>query len=119
MAMMDVSPVQVAVIGGTGDGGMPLAGGLAKTIGDQPNLVVTIISPMVAILVRFVNLYLVTLSGLLTAGGFGLLPLGDFVHAMHTASLASLVPASIGFIKDLVTVFGRLENKFPLLTGSV
>lgn len=115
-----IAPMHVAIIGGPGDGGSPMTTGTVGSTPDhQPNLVVTVITPLTAIAVRFVNLYLVSLSGLVTAGGFGLLPLGDFSHALRTASEAALVPAAIGLIKDLATVFGNLEKKHPLATGAI
>lgn len=119
-----IDPIQVAIIGstsnGTGNGGAPMTTGTVGSTPDhQPNLVVTVITPLTAIMVRFINLYLISLSGLVTAGGFGLLPLGDFSHALKTAAEAALVPAIIGLVKDTATIFSNLEKRFPLATGAI
>ena len=118
-----VKPVEVTVIG-TGDGGVPLSTGtVALTPDHQPNLVVNVVAPLAAILVRFANLYLTTLVGLVAAGmtpaGSNLLRTSDFYHLVLTCASLALPGAALGFFKDLVTVFGKLEQKYPLLTGSV
>ncbi|HEX2594706.1 MAG TPA: hypothetical protein VHL34_24600 [Rhizomicrobium sp.] len=119
-----MEPVKVAIIG-TGDGGTPLVSGTTATTpsASQPNLVVTIVTPVMAIIVRFINLYLVTLVGLIGAAmtplGNEVLPAHDFIALVKTCADLSLGAAGFGFLKDLVTIFGKLEGKFPLLTGSV
>jgi hypothetical protein len=45
------------------------------------------------------------------ANGFG--------HLVLTCAGLSVAGAGFGLLKELVTVFGRLEGKYPLLTGSV
>jgi hypothetical protein len=118
-----VEPVQVAVIG-TGDGSRLTTGVEAKTEGShEPNIVVTVVGPLFAILIRFANAYLTTLVGLLTAGvtpaGGKILYTSDFYHLVLTCASLALAGPGLAFFKDLVTVFGRLESKYPLLTGSV
>lgn len=118
-----VEPVQVTVIG-TGDGSKLASGIEAVTVGaHEPNIVVTVVGPMRAIALRFVNAFLAQLAGLLVAGmtpaGSRLLYTSDFVHLVLVCASLSLPGAGLSFIKDLVTVFGRLEQKYPLLTGSV
>ncbi len=118
-----IPPTEVTIIG-TGTGGSPLTTGtLAATPNHQPNLVVRVITPMVAITVRFINLFLTTLVGLLVAGmtpaGSHLLYTSDFVHLVATCAGLAVPGAGLGFLKDCVTVFGKLEAKFPLATGSV
>lgn len=118
-----VEPVQVAVIG-TGDGSKLATGMEATTAGaHEPNIVVTVIGPMLAILIRFANAYLTALVGLLTAGmtpaGGKILYTSDFYHLVLTCASLALAGPGLAFFKDLVTVFGKLEQKYPLLTGSV
>ncbi len=118
-----VKPLEVTMIG-TGDGGVPIPSGTIATTPDhQPNLIVNVVGPLAAILVRFVNLYLTTLVGLVAAGmtpaGSSLLKTGDFYHLVLTCASLALPGAALGLIKDVVTVFGRLEQKYPLLTGSI
>lgn len=122
--MVNVQPIAVAIIGGTGDGGAPIPTGTVLTTPDhQPNVIVTVITPIMAIVVRFTTQFLTTLLGLVTAGmtpaGAKVIQAADFWHLVLTCASLSVVGAGVGLIKDLVTVFGRLEGKYPLLTGSV
>ena len=113
-------PVSVTVVG-TGDG--LVQGAKATTPHDQPNIVVNVVQPIVAIAVRFAYLFGTTLVGLLVAGmtpaGGKLLYTGDFVQLLVTCANLSLPVAGLGFCKDLVTVLGKLEGKYPLLSGGV
>ena len=123
--------VNIAIIGtgnGTGGGVAPTPDGtLAKTPDGQPNLMIRVITPAMAILVRFINLYLKTFVGLLTADGIGtytgLVPKvfapADFGTMFANFAWISLVVAGIGAIKDTATIMGRVEGKFPLLSGSI
>lgn len=118
-----VEPVQVAVIG-TGDGSRLADGIVAATPGaHEPNLVVRVVTPIFAILIRFINMYLTTLVGLLgaaqTDAGAKLLHTGDFAAMVATCASLSLAGPSIDLLKNLVTIFGKLEGKYPLLTGSI
>src|SRR6188472_3662248 len=62
---------QVAIIG-TGDGGVPLTSGvIGKTPDHLPNLVLRVISPPMAIIVRAIVAFLTGFSGVLTAAGLG------------------------------------------------
>lgn len=96
---------------------------VAQTPDHHPDLAVTFIAPTVAILVRFVNVFLIQFSGLLVAAmtpaGGHLLYTKDFFHLVVTCANLALPGAGLGLVKDLVTIFGRLEGKYPLLTGSV
>jgi hypothetical protein len=120
-----VEPVHTTVIGvGNASQEFLPSGTIATTPGAaQPNLIINVITPLVAILVRFGNLFGTTLVGLLVAAmtpaGGKLLYTHDFWSMLLTCANLSLPVAALGFIKDLVTIFGRLENKFPLLTGKV
>lgn len=116
-----MAPVHVAMIG-TGDGGIE-NGTTAHTPAYSPNIVIRVVTPLAAVLIRFLNLYLVTLVGLIGAAmtplGNDVLPSHDFIALVKTCADLSLGAAGLGLLKDLVTVFGKLEGKFPLLTGSV
>lgn len=111
--------VKVALIG-TGDGTMPEHGTVVETAEDQSNLVVVIVQPLVAILIRFANAYLITLVGLVTGGmATDIIPAADFAALVVSCAKLSLAGAGLGLLKDLVTIFGKLEQKYPLLTGSI
>jgi len=118
-----IPPVEVSVIGTpTPPGTTPplTTGTVAQTPDHQPNLVVNVVAPVVAILVRFANVYLTMLSGLVVAGmTSNIIPAADFLHLVMRCAQLSVAGAGVGLLKDLVTVFGRLENKYPLLTGSI
>lgn len=115
-----VEPVQVAVIG-TGDGAHLPTGTEAITPGpNQPNVVVNVVTPLFAIFVRFMNVFLPVFLGVLTgAMATDVIPANDFLHlALRCASL-SVAGASVSALKDIITIFARLEQKYPLLTGSI
>jgi len=116
-----VLPMPVTVIG-TGDGRVkPLDGVVATTPGAHtPNLLVNIVTPMMAIVVRFINAYLTTLVGLVAAGmTSNIIPATDFGHLVIECAKLSLAGAGLGLMKDCLTIFSGLERKFPLGTGSV
>ncbi len=115
-----VEPIQVTVIG-TGDGSKLPSGTVAVTPGaHQPDVVTVVVKPVMALAVRFINNYLTMLVGTITAGmGTNIIPFTDFMDLFRKACLLSLVPAVVALLKDLVTIFGRLEQKNPLLTGSI
>jgi hypothetical protein len=111
----------VTVIAEPGTPGSPLTTGTpAVTPDHQPNLVVNVVTPIVAIAVRFLNLYLNTVLGLvLAATTTQIIPASDFTHLLLKCAGMSLVGPTIGLIKDMITIFGKLEGKYPLLSGSV
>lgn len=118
-----VEPIKIAVIAGgpTGPGTtMPSTGTVLPTPGaQQPNVVVQVVMPLVAILVRFLSAYLTALVGLV---GAGMTPLGgkllyttDFYHMVLTCASLAVAGPAFGVLKDFVTIFSGLEKKFPLL----
>lgn len=119
-----IAPVTVAIIGTPPPAGAPLETGTVATTPDHhPDVVMRVITPLVAIVVRFANLYLTTLVGLLVAAmtpiGGKLLYSKDFWHMVLLCSSLAFPGAFLGLLKDLITVFGRLEGKYPLATGSI
>jgi len=122
----DQLPVTISIIGtGTSEGGgvAPTPSGqVATTPGTQPDLIINVITPMMAILVRFVTLFLNTFVGALTAAGVGgpeLLGATDFHGVALSGAWLSLSVAGVGLLKNLATVFMRLEGKYPIATGSI
>lgn len=113
-----LSPVSVTVVG-TGDG--LVKGTQATTPHDQPNIVLNVVRPIVAIAVRFGNTFCVSLGGSLAAGGMTgtVIPHADFAQMVKPAVILAACIAGVGLVKDLGTVFMGLEKRFPLLTGSV
>ncbi len=115
-----IQPIAVTVIG-TGDGSTePIAGAIGVTPGTQPNLVVTIVTPLAAILIRFANNYLTMLVGLVAAGmTSNIIPATDFLHLVYECAKLAIAGAGLGLLKDIVTVVSGLERTHPLSTGSV
>lgn len=114
-----IEPVNVTVIGNTK--GAPLESEtIAVTPDHQPNIVITVITPLMAIVVRFLNAYFTMLVGLIAAGmTSNIIPASDFMSLVWTCAKLSIAGAGLGALKDCVTVFGRLEQKYPLATGQV
>lgn len=120
VATEPILPVAVTIIG-TGDGASPsLAGTIAVTPGQQPNVLINIVTPLMALGVRFANVFLTGLLGILTgAMATNVIQASDFLHLVYKCAGLAIAGAGMGLIKDLVTIFGKLEQKNPLLTGSI
>ena len=118
--MEELHPVTVTVIGTKADD-IPAPGTVAVTPKQsQPNLIVNVVTPIAAIFIRFGNLYMISILGLITTGmTTDIIPFDDFTNLVVKSGKAALVPAALGFGKDLITVFGKLERKYPLATCSV
>lgn len=119
-------PIKVAVIGGTGDDSLPahMHDQVIATPGAQtPNLIVKVVPVALALVVRFANAYFTTIVGIITAAltpyGQQIMPTSDFVDLLAKSALLAISGPSVALLKDLVTIFGKLEGKFPLLTGNV
>lgn len=118
-------PIAITLVG-TGDGGGIPQGTVAQTPHGIPNVVVNLVSPALAIAIRFVNFYLTTLIGLVPAA---LTPKGaevmdalgakDFFQVLVACGSIAVAPATLNLLKDLVTLFGDLEKKHPILTGNI
>ena len=112
-----VPPVPVTIIG-TGDG--LVTGTKATTPHDQPNIVVNVVQPVVALALRFVNVYIGNVVGLLAVGITSHeLPASDFYDLLLKCMGLAVAGAVVLTLKDVVTVTAKLEQKYPLLTGSV
>lgn len=114
----DSTPIKLAVIG-TGDGDAVTSVKITTPVGN-PNGILKVVTPILGISIRFINTFLTVLSGiLLGAMSTNVIEASDFIHLVYKCAGLSLAGAGVGLIKDLITVFGNLEKKFPLLTGSV
>ncbi len=117
-----VPPVLVTLVG-TGDGGSPPTptGTVLVTPDSQPNVILTVVTPIVAILIRASNAFCVSLAGSLMAGGLTqkVLPHDTFLDLVYPSIFLAGCIAGVGILKDSATVFSGLEKKFPLATGSV
>lgn len=111
-----IPPVSITTIGETA-----LPPTVVQTPAGHPNLVVTVVTPLVAILVRFGNTFCVSLAGTLAAGGLTttLMPHTNLVGLIQSAAIIAASIAGVGLVKDCATVFSGLEKTFPLASGSV
>lgn len=120
-----LEPVQIAVVGVGETSEKHLPSGTVAVTPDpnQPNLVTTVVTPLLALAIRFGNLFGTTFVGLVVAAftpaGGKLLYTSDVGPMLLTCASLALPAALLGLFKDIVTIFGRLETKFPLLTGKV
>jgi hypothetical protein len=92
------------------------SGTVAKTAAGVPNVLVNVVKPLTAIAVRAAHVFLITFFGALGTGAAGITP------ADWTWKTAALIAAGAAFVetgKNLVTIFADLEQKNPLLTGSI
>lgn len=129
VATVPIEPMKVAIVSGagTGEGGNPITTGTVGTTPDRhPNVVFTVVGPIRAIAIRFVNSFLAGFVGFLSGAplidkvaGMQLFEFSDLQDLVVKSAVAALAPAIIGLLKDLVTIFGKLESKYPLLTGNI
>lgn len=115
-----VEPVAVTVVG-TGDTSRLPTGITATTPGPhQPDLVVNVVGPALAISIRFVNTFLTSLLGILTgAMATEMIPADDFGQLLLKCAGLSVAGAVVGLLKDCITISTRLEQSHPLASGSV
>ena len=116
------APMVVALVGGPRDADGPTlpSGTVLITPGRQPNLVVQAVTPLAAVLVRFLNAYLTMVVGLVTAGlTTHAIPAHDFLSLLTTCAGLSLAGPALGALKDVITILTNLEKKYPVWTGNV
>lgn len=120
-------PIVVTMVGPvdgstTGDRrGAPITTGTIATTPDHmPNVVFRVISPLVSIAIRFAYAYGTSLLGLITVGLTSKeLPAADFGHLVLKCASLAFAPPCVALVKDVITLLGDLEKKYPLLTGNV
>lgn len=117
---IDITPVTISIVGtgnSKGGGVAPTPDGtIAQTPAGQPNLLIKTIGPVRAIAVRFGHLYFKSFAAaVVLAMGGGT----DILGAIALCWLPALSVPGVGLLWDIVTVFGRLEGRYPLATGSI
>lgn len=119
MKTTEVSPILVTVVGSGKEVGV--SGAVGVTGEGQANLITQVITPVMALAVRFGHRFIDALIGaealktLDTMADWNLIQGGAFKAALMIA----LATAVWGLIRDLGTVFTKLEGRFPLSTGNV
>lgn len=114
--------VKVVVAAGSGTGLHPGQEISAVTPGHAPNIAVQVIGPAMAVLVRFLHLFGLTWLALMATGGMTgqeILPWTDVQQLATKCGYAASITAGMGAAKDIVTLLGKLEQRFPFLTGNV
>ncbi len=117
-ASRPVNPVVVTVIG-TGDAGRLPTGTVARTDGvHQPNVITTVVTPLLLLLLRGSKAFMVSFVGVIGVGGpTGIIPAHSFWDlALKAASLS----VGVGFMavaNALVEVLTKLDQKFPSWTA--
>lgn len=111
------APVRVSVIGRAATHEIAATTGGVET----PNVVLRIVGPMLAVLIRFVHEFLTSFVGTLTAGVTvdGLIAGGNMQLVVKGALIIAATTAGIGALKNLITIFGNLGQKYPLISGEV
>ena len=122
-----VEPVVVTVIQ-HGDASRLTSDTVGKTLGaNVPNLVTQVVTPMRAIVIRFIYLFMTTLTGFLSLKMapdtqnmvIESIKAADFYTLVVVGSSVALSSAMWGAFKDFTTIIGGLEKKYPLASGSV
>ena len=115
-----LEPVTVTVIGTKADD-IPTSGTVAVTPkASQPNLIVNAVTPLVAIAIRCINVYVGTLLGILSgAMTTDVIPSADFAELFVKCAGLAVAGTVVLTLKDVGTVLSGLEKKYPLLTGSI
>jgi hypothetical protein len=112
-AEVELKPIHGLVIGGTGDGGerhtLTTAAGL-------PNITATVVTPIVAIAVSAISIFLATLVATVTAGGTtNIIEFHGFVDLLAKGAVLGGIAAIIDALKNAAALFTKLREKFPLL----
>lgn len=107
-------PVTVAI----SDQAFPMAQWL-KTPRGQADVLVRVISPVAAIVIRAAKTYVQSLTGFLAASGLGMapsvLPAGDFWHLLAKCAGLALAPAFMSTLYNVSTLLTALGDKYPTL----
>lgn len=117
----------VSIIGHEAAADTPTPGTIGQTPGDEPNIKVGhVVTPLLAIGVRMLNVFLLTFFALLGGDPVAKEITGiDLIQVPEGASptLRYLYFAAVAAVleggKSLLTIGKRLEEKYPLLTGSI
>lgn len=128
VGLTQIAPVRALVIGnahvmGEPDEPAPPKVGLAiaqphtfETPAGQPNIIIQVVTPLAALVVRVLVVFLQTLLGLLTAGmTTTIIPATDFRDLVVKCASLSIAAAGICLLQNLITLFSKLEQRFPLL----
>lgn len=113
IAEVELPPIPRVIIGGTGDGGERH---LLTTPAGNPNITATVITPLVAITVSAIAVFLATLVATVTAGGTtNIIAFHGFADLLAKGAVVAGIAASLDALKNAAALFTKLREKFPLL----
>ena len=99
-----------ATIVGTGDGGT------IHTPHGQPNITITVVAPLLAIIIRSSRVFLNTLLGLLSAQMVtDTIPANDFKELFFKCAGLSVAAGCVAALTSAASLLTKLEEKFPTL----
>lgn len=85
----------------------------------QPDVLVTVITPVAAILIRVGKTYVQSLIGFLAASGLGaapsVLPSGDFLHLLAKCAGLAVAPAVMSLLMNVSILLTALGDHYPTL----
>lgn len=85
----------------------------------RPDVLVKVVTPIAAILVRAAKTYMQTLLGLLSAAGLGMasstLPPGDFLHTLKICAGLSIGSGVMSLLTNITLLLTALGDRFPTL----
>ncbi len=117
-------PITAIVIKGSEPvGTTPMPDGMVVTTDNHyANIRTKVVTPLVALLVRFGFMFFTSLAASLTGGamaGQNIIVWHDFQELLYKAAVLAIITAAIDLVKNLGTIFTRLEQTHPLMTGNV
>lgn len=108
------TPSTAIVISNTAPQGQMIA-----TPRGQPDIIVRVVTPLAAILIRASKAYLQTLIGLLSAAGFGVTILtpkpGDFFATLQLCAGLAVASGVMSLLTNTTLLLTALGDKFPTL----
>lgn len=105
------TPATAIVISSTAPQGQMIA-----TPRGQPDIIVRVVTPVAAILIRAAKAYMQTLTGLLAAGlTTTALPAKDFVHLVYLCAGLSIASGAMSLLTNTTLLLTALGDKYPTL----
>lgn len=85
----------------------------------KANIIITVVTPIAAVLIRAAKAYLQTLVGLMTAAGFGVTILtphpGDFFATLRLCAGLSIAAGGMSLLTNVLLLLTTLGDKIPSL----
>lgn len=117
-------PITAVVIKGMEPAGTTAIpdGTVLSTADHHPNVLIKTLSVLQTLAIRFGFMFFTSLAGSVTGGavsGQTVIVWHDFSELLYKAAILAAITGAIDLIKNLATIFSRLEQSHPLMTGNV